>query len=325
MQAKNCRARSLIQFLKHGNQQGFAHVEVLILLVVVVAVAAVGFNLTRQSQAAKNQPDGGKGSSTQPTQPGGTYSDWNWPQLSGGYSSFAHQLKIEDVTPNAPYFWAHQVGFDSGDGGYIGLQSQGNTVTGEIGKVVVFSIFGTAIEADGPCQIEQGGFDGGSGSGTSCRTTYDWTLGRTYSMRIAKGAVERNGTWWEGWIKDTAGGAETRIARIKVPASWQGLSAYSIMWSENFYGDRTGCDAIPYSRVRFSRPTANNSTVVPGAPQNHISQGSTICTNSLITNAGNEVIQEMGTTTSNQPTNTGKKGDSGTGTSPTPSSPKKKK
>src|SRR4029079_12988979 len=71
----------------------------------------------------------------------GTYSTIYWPTTPvGGFTSIQHSLTMYNVTPNASYFWSHQVLFKSGDGGYFGLQSGSNASQS---KVALFSLWNT--------------------------------------------------------------------------------------------------------------------------------------------------------------------------------------
>ncbi len=166
---------------------------------------------------------------------------------------------IEDVSATGTYFWSHKFGFLNGDGGYIGLQNMGNTVSGQYNtKVAVFSIFSTAIDATpGNCKIEYGNFDGGAGTGTSCRIPYNWTLGHQYRLRTVIGKnSDAAGTWWDGYVTDLTTGVETQIDYIKVPKSWSGINS-SIMWTEYFGAHADTCDTHPYARAHFFTPKGN--------------------------------------------------------------------
>lgn len=245
----------------------------------IASFAVVGIYLLVQSKAAV---------------PTGTYTNWTWPAAPTGNWNIEHGLTIEEVTPDATYFWSHQFKINGGDGGYIGLQSHGNSVSGAIGKTAVFSIFGAGIEATpGNCKVEQAGFDGYQNSGSSCRIPFDWVLGRKYQLKAGITGSDAGGTWWTGTIQDTATGAVTEVGRIKVPTSWKGVDTWSVMWTEYFGGQPANCNDLAYSRVRFYTPRANNGATSPVGSSNTYASGGT-CNNSTITNTGDGVIQQMG-------------------------------
>ena len=71
--------------------------------------------------------------------PNGTYSNWTWPATSTGYYNFDQRLTILGHSSGTHYFWAHQMHFVGGDGGYLGLQvgSYPNNT-----KIALFSLWG---------------------------------------------------------------------------------------------------------------------------------------------------------------------------------------
>jgi len=229
----------------------------------------------------------------EPITPGGMAYVWyDWPQLPvSGFYNFDILLTINvDPGVQSAYYWAHQFHFKNGDGGYMGLQTNGWMQGEWIGKMVIFSTW-EALEAEpGPgasCECFTG-----EGVGWSCRIPYEWVEGRTYRLRIwALGVDEQENEWWGAWIIDTSFNQETYIGKIKVPSSWQWLDDYSVVWVE-YYGQVNDCDSIPYAKVRFEQPVADNGSFVP---QNLTPIIGTTCTNAQITLLENQgVIFETG-------------------------------
>jgi hypothetical protein len=227
----------------------------------------------------------------QPLTPGGLVYTWyDWPWVSDeGFDNFEVLLTI-DVDPGiqSSYYWAHQFGFKDGDGGYMGLQTNGYMQGQWIGKMAIFSIW-DALDAEPGLGASCEEF-GGEGEGWSCRKQYNWIEGHNYSLSIeVDGVDEYQNKWWGAYIKDLTASAETFLGKIKVPASWKGLD-YSVVWAE-YYGIVAGCIAIPYAEVRFEQPTADNIYTPESI---YISYG-TKCTNSNITTIDNMgVIFETG-------------------------------
>lgn len=221
--------------------------------------------------------------------PRGAYSNWTWNPPTAGFNSMEHTLTVDSYKPGSSYFWSHQFKVVNGDGGYIGLQSTGvKNPDGSYRKQAVFSMFNSAVAADSTsCKIETGTFDGAPGSGTSCIIRYDWVQGRNYRLKTTNTAG-----WWTGTVIDTVTGKETIIGKIKVPSTWKGMSNLSVMWTENFVSTAQTCDAIPYSKVRFTKPLANGSVKPIGSSQNLSS--SYQCNNSRIAPSSTGVTQEMG-------------------------------
>jgi len=110
---------------------------------------------------------------------------YDWPQSSGnGFYNFDVLLTI-DVDPGvqSTYYWAHQFDFKNGDGGYMGLQTNGCMQGEWVGKMAIFSIW-EALEAEpgdpgSSCEVFTG-----EGEGWSCRIKYNWVEGRTYCLQI---------------------------------------------------------------------------------------------------------------------------------------------
>ena len=230
-----------------------------------------------------------RAATSNPTHPTGTYTEWNWPNSATGFNSFEWQVTVlADPTP-AGYFWAHQFGFINGDGGYLGLQSQGNRrADGSIGKLAIFSLWNTTLSQGAAC----GNFSG-EGVGQSCSIAYNWIKNRTYKLRVNKDFSQSTGTWWSAWVQDTVTRQDSFIGRIRVPAAWRGLSTFSGMWTENFVPAFTNCESLVYSSVRFDYPKANGGTISPMSHNNHLGTPGG-CPGSSVTDVPNGVRQDMG-------------------------------
>jgi hypothetical protein len=152
--------------------------------------------------------------------PNGTYSNWTWPATSTGYDNFDQRLTILGHSPGTHYFWAHQMHFVAGDGGYLGLQvgSYPNNT-----KIALFSLW----SANGAEGANCGPFLEG-GPGYTCRIDpYNWVTGRAYRLRVAAFGEDALGEWWGAWVHDTVTGVDSYVGKIRVPASWGGLYPWS--------------------------------------------------------------------------------------------------
>jgi hypothetical protein len=223
--------------------------------------------------------------------PSGTYTEWRWPPstsfartLQAGYLSFEHVLVPEiDPGPDTTYFWAHQFRLIGGEGGYIGLQTKGNRADGSLGKMAIFSIW-DAEAAEGPGTIRFGG----EGEGWSCRIPYPWQAGRPYRMKV----FTPGGSWWGAKVRDEATGEVSDLGGIRVPQRWRNLDSWSIMWTEYYGGPLANCSDLPYSRVVFHTPWANDGEVKPAGSHSHIGEGT--CKTSRIEQLADGVRHEMG-------------------------------
>jgi len=183
-----------------------------------------------------------------PSQP---YSLWSW--ASANFFDISETLTIEQATPGAPYYYAHQFAFgNGGDQGYIGLQD-GSWPSG--GKAAVFSIWSANAATGTNCATF-----GREGTGWSCRLDYRWVVGRAYRIRVARDGADGGGTWYKGTIRDTVTGALHSMGRIRVPLAWSGMQGH-VSWTEWFGAPVASCKAIVRSRVRWTYPKAQKDTV----------------------------------------------------------------
>ena len=223
--------------------------------------------------------------------PCGTYTEWRWPPstsfartLLAGYESFEHVLVPEvDPGPESSYFWAHQFRLIGGEGGYIGLQTNGSRADGSVGKMAIFSVW-DAEEAEGPGITRFSG----EGSGWSCRIPYMWEPGQAYGLRV----VTPGGGWWAARIRNEASGAVTEIGGIRVPGHWRNLDSWSVMWTEYFGPALNSCSDLAHSSVVFGTPTANGGEVRPAGSHSHLGDGT--CDSSLVEAIDGGVRHQMG-------------------------------
>lgn len=223
--------------------------------------------------------------------PTGTYTDWHWPvPPPGGSDHFAHTLTIENYPENnTGYFWAHQFGFLGGDGGYIGLQTQGPRPDGTTGKVAIFSIWkAVSGESDGIARPFSG-----EGEGYQTIIPYEWAPGRRYNLNIMYIDTTNTQHRWAAWVYDEAADKSTLIGLIGVPLNWNKLSNFSIMWTERYSGPQINkCDDVGYARASFTDPVVD-FVKSPESHFNHLAQPAS-CPNSNITDITDGVRQEMG-------------------------------
>ncbi len=172
---------------------------------------------------------------SRPPTPRSIYTEWWWPPpptiyrtVSGGYSSFEHVLVVEvDPGSRAAYLWAHRFTLLGGQGGYVGLETEGNAV---------FSV---------------------TGAGT-CRVPCPCKAGRSYDLQVW---TEDRGSWAAAVREGT--GPPTLIGRVQVPDDWRRLASTSEMSTEYRGGPLARCADLPPSRVTFFPPTADEGTVSP--------------------------------------------------------------
>lgn len=120
----------------------------------------------------------------------------------------------------------------------------------------------------------------------------NWTLGRTYRLRVWAVGTDTQGEWWGAWVQDTTTGADTYIGSLRVPVSWAWLDPW-VSWTERFGAAPATCAAMGWSRARFDFPTADNGTVRTTAQGQNIGAGDCPAYTRIITVSSGH-IQEMG-------------------------------
>jgi len=196
--------------------------------------------------------------------PGGMVrTDYSWSNVpSNGTETGFFNLDLifspeRDPGEQTKYYWAHQFWFHHGDGGYMGLQTDGLIQGKWSGKIAIFSIWKANGAQPGPGASAER--FGGEGTGWSCRIKYPWIQGHEYRFRIWAVGKEPNGEeWWGAWIKDMNTGAETYIGKIRVPASWSWLKSQSVAFTE-YFGNIRSCGDTPYAKARLEGASADDN------------------------------------------------------------------
>lgn len=212
-----------------------------------------------------------------PVAPVGTYTEWSWPPTPSGYGAMGWELEPRSDPSPVGYFWSHQVGLVGGDGGYVGLQTEGARPTG---KIAIFSLWG-ATDADGP---EYAGPFGGEGTGMTVRIRYPWTPGRRERLAIRA----EGGGWWQAEVGDRP------IGRIQVDPTWGGLAPTSIMWTERYAPPLQACADLGHSVAWFGTPMAGGG-VRPVGHRNFLAEHPG-CPGSSVNDSAGGVVHVMGAT-----------------------------
>lgn len=174
-----------------------------------------------------------------------------WNHGSGGLWNLDQTVTVNASGPTR--FFAHQFGFDGGDGGYLGIQDTPN------GRVAIFSVWDSPGDAaPGPgahCETF-----GGEGVGWHCMLPYAWQEHVGYRLRVWKTDSRSDGsTKWVASV--TSGGTESVIGYLWTRAGQNGLNGGSASWIED-YGMTTGnCATEVAASAVFSYPTGDNGAV----------------------------------------------------------------
>ncbi|MDQ3064904.1 MAG: NPCBM/NEW2 domain-containing protein [bacterium] len=228
--------------------------------------------------------------------PLGTYTWWYW----GDYPAATHtSLEASTTIETDPtkdiykigYYWANQF-WGAGDGGYMGIQTNGEAGTFR-GKVALFALWG-GITAEGQqpgwCTVQGSNFDGdATASGASCRIPLDWRAGDKYKMRVYTTADDSTGRTWVAVIRNETTGVEQQVGKIKTTKRGL-LQGAMVNWTEFYSPGRAECDSA-YSKVVFHTPKLENGQI----PTRHNNNFGTSrgCSDSAITDVSGGVRHEQ--------------------------------
>jgi hypothetical protein len=178
------------------------------------------------------------------------YAFWNF----HGRNGFWHvDQQVRVARKAASSYWAMNFGFTAtpNEGGYLGLQTNGQRFDGSTGDTAIFSLWNANNTRGANC-----GRFSGEGTGRSCRIAFPISTGVYYRLRVWRLAADAGGQWWGAWIANPATGKDTPIGEIRVPRG-KTLLTTPMNFSEYFGPART-CDTVPVSTAYFTQPAANS-------------------------------------------------------------------
>ncbi|WP_146211077.1 DUF3472 domain-containing protein [Quadrisphaera granulorum] len=178
------------------------------------------------------------------------YSHWS---VNGADVGFWNTDQLVTVNSKAAYtFWAQMWTWTAApDGGYVGLQTNGNRFNGTTGDTAIFSLW-NATAASGPSC----GTFGGEGSGMSCRLPYTITTGTAYRLRVWRLDADASGQWWGAWIKNQSTGKEVYVGSLRVAP--QATAMTNVQNFVEYFGPAKACSAVPKSSATWTRPSFNS-------------------------------------------------------------------
>jgi hypothetical protein len=141
------------------------------------------------------------------------------------------------------------------DGGYIGIQNDGNSVSGQVGPTAVFSLGGTGVQISSTRGVQNAncetGFD--TGAGASCRVALPSPIvdGTTYKYTVSRAST--------GWITGkvtTPAGVVVKIGTLR-PGAGAGTTFTGVTDFIEYFGDAVAAVTdVPQSVVEFAVPVA---------------------------------------------------------------------
>ncbi|MFF3658738.1 DUF3472 domain-containing protein [Streptomyces olivochromogenes] len=173
---------------------------------------------------------------------------WNF-HGANGFWNIDQRVQITQKANHS--YWAMMWDFTAtpGNGGYMGLQTDGTRFNHTTGETAIFSLW-NANASRGSC----GPFDG-EGTGLSCRLAYPIDRQTDYRLRVWRLNADAGGQWWGAWIRNMRTGVDTAIGRLRVPRN-QTLLGVPSNFSE-YFGTAVHCDRVPQSVAYFTQPAAN--------------------------------------------------------------------
>jgi len=187
--------------------------------------------------------------------------------LDRGFYNIDSVMRVTSLAnPNAGTFWSQQFWFREGDGGYMGLQTQGRLSDDtRAPRVAIFSILDNNGDAERGLSESHPNCVSGDDEGpyVRCAISYPWSVGRDYRLRIYElccsdqpNSRER----WGAWVRDQSTGVETEIGVIEVPGGWGWLRTDANAFVEHHTTSVDHCSNLPYTKASFAQPTANVGT-----------------------------------------------------------------
>lgn len=175
-----------------------------------------------------------------------SYARW-----SGSSATLSQRVRVTAIgrTTYLALYWT---------GGYLGIQTDGNSVSGELGTTAVFSMSGEGAEfrpiKGVPAIRCEGGFDGDPG--VSCRVPLGAAIGSDSGFTYR---VESYGDGWYAGKVTRPDGSVLHIGDLKpAPSSPTGFTSVGNFME--YFGERVPTVAdIPYVRARFSAPIGGST------------------------------------------------------------------
>lgn len=169
------------------------------------------------------------------------YVDWTFPDQDPAIG-VAQTLWIPQ--PARASFFTLNLDFVSGDGGYIGLQSD------EAGAGNArFSLWNASAARGAACRR----FDG-EGEGMTCETPVGIARNAPYRVRVQRGEADAQGQWWIGSL-EAPGRPRLEIGALRVARAHVAIAPDSVHDFSEYWGDAVkACRDVPLSAARFGAP-----------------------------------------------------------------------
>ena len=190
---------------------------------------------------------------------GASYFDWSGARLDST-STVSQIIQPLEISPQI--YWEEGWHWDNlADGGYGGIQKQGNLADGTIADLAIFSVWNSisAVPGDGAGCVSYSH----EGSGMSCRIPINLVAGNKYKLTFGVD-LSRGPQWWMASVTDMSTDVTRMIGSIQTTSS----IAKATNWNNfiEYWGEAVPCDSVPKASAKFYSPTSSNVDVEFSSP-----------------------------------------------------------
>jgi hypothetical protein len=213
---------------------------------------------------------------------------WTPPTAQQSYTALSQRVTPRNLAPTT--YWSTQW-FWSGapDGGYAGIQTDGDRADGTVGPMALFSVWDATKAIAGP-HSSCIPFDG-EGKGMSCRMPFTVTANDTYRTDVVNTRADQAGRWWHTTITDETTNNVADLGEIAAPVAATARMPASFV---EYFGRPVGCGQEPIVTSDFQAPVvtpAGTATPLPSA-YDHATERT--CARALISSAGGVTTMTSG-------------------------------
>jgi hypothetical protein len=194
------------------------------------------------------------------------YVDWLLPEGNSG-SGVSQEIWVPQAARAS--FFTLNFDFVTGQGGYIGLQSDESGAGN-----VRFSLWNTTEARGEACRP----FDG-EGEGMTCVLPLTIDPEGVYRVQVSRDVSDGQGQWWVGWI-ETPDGARRQIGAIRTPRRHQEIASAGLHNFSEYWGDAVAaCRDVPLSAAVFGAPSlaVGPDRIVAGGQPNGTRPEENVC------------------------------------------------
>ena len=180
---------------------------------------------------------------------------WLDTSVNDGYIALSVTMTIEALgdAAVAPWFWAHQASFRSGDSFFMGLQPDNGR-----GKRALFSLFASDAGVLSPDSCHEGA---NNSPGVSCAIPFDWLINRVYrfSASLDHQASTLDVSAWLGTVSDVTTASDPQIIGEWTLPSSRGTMKPELLSYAEWFGANVACSEFVPFRVKYLFPLVTDA------------------------------------------------------------------